>query len=1101
MSVTRGEAVDYTDPRYEQEYIAQYGTDIGNAPPAIHDAAMAREQDKEDAKWQEINARRNVIGKTSTKATGAPQNVPIPEGQVAASVNTKRTNAFKLVKALVDALQLKRLNIQVFNTKDLTTLIKQLYAKSPILGVAFETRLAERKLPAMLAFVGDQIFLYYDDSYTDAEIADAIGHEMGHVVFRALLNQERMRNTPLWNRIYEDYRRSGTEQRFMEWFADEVRTWAVNKGKVQSAKGAFLKRVVDAIQRILKVLGLKPTPGAVSAYLDGLVLREKTLEQDAFLKGLQGTAYDTLTFAQTVNHSAQPLLHIPYTMDFLTLDGVKKGAVQQWLALMNRLPLLRQLSRFAHSAGQFAHDHLATMNSWLRTQGVGEMTLLANLLDNQPRGADQVELLSDEIIRQRMQQLWTREEQEEAQRARREHRTPTQLTQDRDAVLEDLLMRAAALRAREGVLGVDLVTWLDPNLGMAKGEVVPVQRESFTEAVRREYNGEWGAGYRNIVFGQSEADLKKWGVELLRNDPQSSQAKAIKAYLDRFYQEYLVPRYTGPHSSANGEPVVHIGRLENWGLARYYSPDAVAADSDGFIRLLTTEDGEWTGMSLADARAFTDRIIKGNQLLDVNDTDSVFQHTFSPEAKSKKARELTIPIDKLLPYLEQRVDKVLDSYVHSMIKRAEWDRRFGEEVKVDNTYIWKQGFYTDLIKQGILYNHSEIDAQRSQFLQQRTHSIIEAYLGRYGTIGMDPRARATLSYTQMGANYLVMPFSLLSQFPDMVGPLTRMGGGSKEYFKGLRETFKALRDKQNDLWKAAELMGVVFRDTKNLGAAALFDQQYMTEGAQRGNDLLFKYNGMQLFNNFSRMVSWQTSKYWLESLLTHKDQDRLLSQVGLTKDDVIAWRDSGYKEYTAAEGQNSVAYKIAVARMRFVNESVFSPHAGQRPLWANHPYMNLIWHLKQFAYSYYEQLLKPALREVRDNPALYGKLMAVLPLALMFPLAMAGMALRDELKQGLLPWRTAPRPSFDKDADGWVSEMGKLVSRTGILGPIQLILDADRSSSWGRSFTFALLGPTATKLEEFAMADDLMDGMLRMTPGLSMLPQERQALMSWWRSD
>jgi hypothetical protein len=182
-----------------------------------------------------------------------------------------------------------------------------------------------------------------------------------------------VRNTPLWHRILDDYRMSGSEQRFMEWFADEVKNWvgsrkdaefpeeamgrelrAFKKARgqlppVTNAKTRLFKRVVDAIKRILEIIGLKPTPGAVSAYLDGLVLRERALEQEAFLKGLQGQSYDRMTFAQTVNSTTTPFLNISYGMDFLTLDGVKKGTLTQLQALEERFP---KLKTFLDTAGK-----------------------------------------------------------------------------------------------------------------------------------------------------------------------------------------------------------------------------------------------------------------------------------------------------------------------------------------------------------------------------------------------------------------------------------------------------------------------------------------------------------------------------------------------------------------------------------------------------------------------------------------------------------------------------------------------------------------------------------------------------------------------------
>ena len=1099
--------VDYQEnERPVEEYRQQYGTDIGNAPPAVRDTAMAREQDAEDRLFQEINTRRDVLGEHSTKVTGVAQNQPIPQGGVTASPATQRTNAFKLVKALVDSLPLQGLNIQVYNDKDIATLKERLYQRNPLFGVEFETRLEEDRLPAMVTFADNEVMIYYDSKRTDAEVIDAIGHEMGHVVLRALLDSERIRNTPLWNRILNDYRMSGSEQRFMEWFADEVKNWVTSRRKagVTDAKTRLFKRVVDAVKRILEIIGFRPTPGAVSAYLDGLVLREKTLEQEAFLKGLQGQFYDRMTFLQTVNSTTTPILDIPMHMDFLTLDGVKKGTLDQVQALEERFPKLKTLHRAVGDALTLVGDTFRTLNGWLRAQGSQEMTLLADMLDNLARGADQIKLYSNEELGQALTDLLAQQDTTEQRVAEAQGRPPRAQYDEagRARLRRKLLEQANALRARDGVRGVSMVGYIDPDTGMAKITPVPIYHESFTEAVRREFQGEWGSGYRHLVFGKSEEDLKRWGQELLRNDPQSEEAKAIKAWLDKFYNDYLVPRYTGPLSTARKESVVHIGRLENWGLARMYNSDAVAANSNDFVELLMEYVPD---MTLTEAWKMTHAIITGRELLGDKETSEATgdPHTYSPGAKSKKERWLNIPIDKLLPFLEQRVDKVLDSYVHSFIKRAEWDRRFGEEVeqstKEGGKYFWKQNYYTDIIKQGAVLNAKELDAPRRAFLKRRTADVIEAYLGRYKVFDTNPHARAVMSATQAAVNWLTMPLSALSQFPDLVGPLTRMGGNTKALMAGYRDALAAIRNKGGDLWKAAELMGVVFRDTKNAGAAAIFDQQFMTEGAQRWNDRLFKYNGMQLFSNFSRVAAYATSKYWLESLATDPAGERQLGQVGLTQKDVEEWIKGGYKEYTTGDSQNSVPFRIALARMRFVNESVFSPHSGQRPLWANHPYMMLIWHLKSFTYSFFTQILAPAFREVKNNPAMYSKMMAVLPMGLMMPLALMGMALRDEIKNDMLPWRSGLSDADRKD-NFW-EKTSRVISSTGILGPAQLLLDADRSASWGRSPIFALMGPTATKTEEFFRADGVLDGLMRLTPGLSMLPQERRQILNWWRNE
>ena len=134
-------------------------------------------------------------------------------------------------------------------------------------------------------------------------------------------------------------------------------------------------------------------------------------------------------------------------------------------------------------------------------------------------------------------------------------------------------------------------------------------------------------------------------------------------------------------------------------------------------------------------------------------------------------------------------------------------------------------------------------------------------------------------------------------------------------------------------------------------------------------------------------------------------------------------------------------------------------------------------------------MIKPIYREALRNPRLMGKLGAVATLLILFPLAMIGMGLRDEIKKGL--YRDEP----PEEKEDFLEKFGKVVSRTGILGPMQLLIDSDNMAGWGRSFTFAMLGPVASKTEELFKTDSTADFVMRLTPGLAIMPSERRWLL------
>ena len=1075
------------------EYEGQWDLDSGTAPLDVAEKKQLAAAEEDAEKNQRLSKVEERIGATSTKATGEPQNLPVQAGGV---FGQEGTEAHGLIQRALDALGFTKTRIHLYTSDQVEAYEAALKARNMTVWQGFTTRRERVKsIPAAVAFIQGEIFLYYDKNLTGEALREALSHELGHVVFRVMLNSERERNTPLWNRLFNEYQEADTGQRFMEWFADEAGRWINQRDhRVTNATQGFIKRIVDALKAMFRALGLRPAKGAVAAYMDGLALREKEQAYAEFqraLTGRIGQGYDLTTMQMAYHSRASERIHMRTgELDFITMDGVKQGTLAQAQRLLDAVPALQTAWAGAQTVGQWVTDTLSTANNFLREQNLAELTMHADVLD---RGA-----------RQRVVEFTTNEQIDELLH---DPEWSKLLGGVAEAKVQGLKDRANALRKKDWVAGVVLIKYKDRRTGVLEAEIRPIPQESFNAAIQRLYQGQWGSsdeGYRKLLHGKTEAEISEIGKELLRNDPKSETAKALAAWLKTFYKDYVVKGFTGAHSGT-----VHIGQQEDWGLARYYSPKAVEANLQAFIDLLTTtrkdEQGEvtWRGMQDGEAREFASHIITGQEAITEKDLDEaagLVRPTLSPGAPSKQGRHITLPIEELLPFLETNADAVIARYTHSMIKRVEWEKRFGDEVQRGKHWVWQSDLYGQLTQQALINNHRDtLSANRMKYLLEKTRAINEAYLGRYGAYTTDPRVRTWMSWTQAVMNVLVMPLSLLSQFPDLVGPLTRMGGGTGAYAKGLRDAYRAMRDKDSDLWKVAEMYGIVYRDFRDSQAASFFDSQYLTTGPQKLNDWLFKWNGMQMFTNFSRLLSFHASGYWLEDLITgqHPDAERWLKDLGLTPSEVQQWVEGGKKEYTSADGEKSVAFKIMLARQRFVQESVFSPNAGQRPLFASHPYAMLVWHLKQFAFSFFTQILKPAAREVMKNPRLYGKMMAVLPLALMMPLAMLGMGLRDELKYGeWAPWR-GERPSFDQDPEGWLSATGRVISRTGVLGPLQLLIDADRQQSWGRSFTFAMAGPAASKVEELMLADDTGEFVMKALPGLSMLPAERAAFRSW----
>jgi len=50
-----------------------------------------------------------------------------------------------------------------------------------------------------------------------------------------------------------------------------------------------------------------------------------------------------------------------------------------------------------------------------------------------------------------------------------------------------------------------------------------------------------------------------------------------------------------------------------------------------------------------------------------------------------------------------------------------------------------------------------------------------------------------------------------------------------------------------------------------------------------------------------------------------------------------------------------------------VEGAILSPNAAQRPALGSDPHFSMFWHLKQFAYSFHETIMKRALNEAKHG--------------------------------------------------------------------------------------------------------------------------------------
>lgn len=140
----------------------------------------------------------------------------------------------------------------------------------------------------------------------------------------------------------------------------------------------------------------------------------------------------------------------------------------------------------------------------------------------------------------------------------------------------------------------------------------------------------------------------------------------------------------------------------------------------------------------------------------------------------------------------------------------------------------------------------------------------------------------------------------------------------------------------------------------------------------------------------------------------------------------------GISEDTA----EAMVEKVHKAINRWVEGAILSPNASQRPAWGSDPRFSMFWHLKQFAYSFHETILKRAVGEAKQ-----GNAMPLGVLAWYIPT----MIVADVIKGMAINGGSLPDYMKSYDMSDWMMHG---IDRSGVLGAGNVALDGVQDP-WG----------------------------------------------------
>lgn len=621
------------------------------------------------------------------------------------------------------------------------------------------------------------------------------------------------------------------------------------------------------------------------------------------------------------------------------------------------------------------------------------------------------------------------------------------------------------------------------------------------------------ARYTEIVKNMTEAEKASLLKELRQEkEPRSRKAKEIRKLFDEAHK-YM------------RDAKLPVGRIPNY-FPRTYSREKLIANEAKILRQLAkrfnselseqqrAEDrvnNENTGLDMA--RKFFNSLIsreadEAGALRELQRDELSMQ---SPSFRNMTSRTATDPF--MSEYLDDNLDGIMGNYLTAVVKRAEFNRFLGADAPlglIGGDVIAKRHWNSRGRVEAILKEARTQGATQQDLKMMKNY--VDANLGMFGRDFVSDefalknpktaavlrenkeRIRKTMAAVVAYNNMRVLMFTVFASLPDLAGPAIR-SGSMRGAFRSTMDNISKIAKGNNELDDMARAWGIISSSTNQHIMTEYVDNHYMPATMRKWNEAFFKWTGLNYYTDTTRKMALAVGVDYLQtqaekvndSTLTQKQRDRAkqaLKEFGLTDAEVNTWVAEGKQVWGGIgyETESKNDEKIAEALIQFVDESIMSPNASQRPILASHPAAMLVYHLKGFIYAIHDTILKRLKYnfDIADTPA--QVMAAVAPAILMLALTAFGLELRELITGDNRTGRM----------DGW-EYTWETMERSGLLGLSQLAVDFESAGARGQSEFVALGGPAISQLADL-ISKPISQTIPKAIPIVSQLPWARDAL-------
>jgi hypothetical protein len=496
---------------------------------------------------------------------------------------------------------------------------------------------------------------------------------------------------------------------------------------------------------------------------------------------------------------------------------------------------------------------------------------------------------------------------------------------------------------------------------------------------------------------------------------------------------------------------------------RQYSRAQLTAGKQAILDHLTEEKG----IPLAKARHIYNALIDPH----ANDGRATRDATETPGFKamnSRNAAEGVMGDPFFDQFQDDNLQGIVANYVNQVIKRSEFNRRFGEPMQAGTGLSVQQA-----ITQGVWHPKRKLNQimrdAKNEGASDTDLEAIERYIdANLGQLGRDsaiaqPGPRRFMAAVMAYQNMRVLLFTVFASLPDGVGPAIR-SGSMKNTWKVLKSQIGDISSGDSALAQRAHALGIVQDAFSDHMMTEYVDNHYMPAKLRSWNDSFFKYTGLNWYTDFTRKYALAVGIDYIEQSYndfvegdTPQKQARgkdMLAELGMSPKQAKGWIDAGKPTYDSqTHTPNSDSRAAAEALIQFVDESIMRPNASQRPIMASHPGAMLVFHLKGYMYAVHDIVLKRLKFNIDEaqSPAQYAA--AIAPAIAMMLLTAVGLELRE-----LIQYAGSNRKPPTDRMDGW-EYTWELAQRSGLTGIGQIGFDFQGAEDRGMSHVAGIGGP------------------------------------------